>query len=106
VNSYIKPDNQYVIQECRERRRKMPSRALIGEGCTGLAVVHEILDVGVAVMIFEQNHGVRGRVATRKKQGFTYDYGAQYIKRSSQISTVLITERFKLADLIDIAKPV
>jgi len=84
----------------------MPSIASIGAGCSGLAAAHELRDAGFAVTIFEQNHGVGGRVATRKKQGFTYDYGAQYIKRGSQVSTVLITERFQLADLIDIAKPV
>ncbi len=84
----------------------MPSIAIIGSGCSGLAAAHELLNAGYAVTIFEQNHEVGGRVATREQQGFTYDYGAQYIKRGSPISISLITERFQLADLIDIAKPV
>ena len=84
----------------------MPSIAIIGAGCSGLAAAHELLDAGYAVTIFEQNHEVGGRAATREQQGFTYDYGAQYIKRGSPKSVSLITERFQLADLIDIAKPV
>src|SRR6266480_5064022 len=90
----------------RERSRKMPSIAIIGAGCSGLAAAHELLDAGYAVTIFEQNQEVGGRVTTREQQGFTYDYGAQYIKRGSPVSISLITQRFRLADLIDIAKPV
>src|SRR6266487_3091621 len=84
----------------------MPSIAIIGAGCSGLAAAHELLDAGYTVTIFEQNQEVGGRVTTREQQGFTYDYGAQYIKQGSPISVSLITERFQLADLIDIAKPV
>ena len=84
----------------------MPSIAIIGAGCSGLAAAHELRDAGYAVTIFEQNQEVGGRAATREQQGFTYDYGAQYIKRGSPVSVSLITERFQLADLIDIAKPV
>jgi len=84
----------------------MPSVAIIGAGCSGLAAAHELRDAGYAVTIFEQNQEVGGRAATRVQQGFIYDYGAQYIKRGSPISINLITGRFQLADLIDIAKPV
>src|SRR6266550_6729743 len=90
----------------RGRSRKMPSIAIIGSGCSGLAAAHELLNAGYAVTIFEQNQEVGGRAATREQQGFTYDYGAQYIKRGSPKSVSLITERFQLADLIDIAKPI
>ncbi len=84
----------------------MPSVAIIGAGCSGLAAAHELCDAGYDVTIFEQNQEVGGRVATREQQGFTYDYGAQYNKRGSPVSMDLITERFRLADLIDITKPV
>ncbi len=84
----------------------MPSIAIIGAGCSGLAAARELHDAGYTVTIFEQNHEVGGRAATREQQGFTYDYGAQYIKRGSPISISLITERFQLTDLIDITKPV
>ena len=84
----------------------MPSIAIIGAGCSGLAAAHEFRDAANHVTIFEQNQEVGGRAATRVQQGFIYDYGAQYIKRGNPISIKLITERFRLADLIDIAKPV
>ena len=84
----------------------MFSVAIIGAGCSGLAATHELRDAGFSVTIFEQSQEVGGRVATRKRQGFIYDYGAQYIKSGSPVSIGLITERFRLADLIDIAKPV
>lgn len=84
----------------------MTSIAIIGAGCSGLAAAHEFRDASYAVTIFEQSQQVGGRVATGEQQGFIYDYGAQYIKRGSPISISLITERFQLNDLIDIAKPV
>jgi renalase len=89
-----------------EWRKQMPSIAIIGAGCSGLAAAHEFRDAGYSVTIFEQNQEVGGRASTRAQQGFTYDYGAQYIKRGSPVSISLITERFPLADLIDITKPV
>jgi renalase len=84
----------------------MPSIAIIGAGCSGLSAAHELQDAGYAVTIFEQNQEVGGRAATREQEGFIYDYGAQYIKSGSSASVDLITQRFLLADLIDIAKPV
>jgi renalase len=84
----------------------MPSIAIIGAGCSGLAAAHELRDAGYTVTVFEESDGVGGRAATRKQQGFIYDYGAQYIKKGSSVSVSLITERFRLADLIDIGKPV
>jgi renalase len=84
----------------------MPSVAIIGAGCSGLAAAHELRGAGYTLMVFEESDGVGGRAATRKQQGFIYDYGAQYIKEGSSVSVSLITERFRLADLIDIGKPV
>src|SRR6266568_4769667 len=80
--------------------------AIIGAGCSGLAAAHELRDAGYTVTVFEKSHRVGGRAATRKHEGFIYDHGAQYIKGDSPISTALITERFRVADLVDIGKPV
>ena len=84
----------------------MPSVAIIGAGCSGLAAAHELHDAGYVVTIFEQSREVGGRAASRDQQGFIYDYGAQYIKSGSSVSVDLITRRFWLADLLDISKPV
>lgn len=84
----------------------MSSVAIIGAGCSGLATANELRDAGYSVTLFEKSRDVGGRAATRKQQGFVYDHGAQYIKGGSHVSDSLVTERFRAADLIDIAKPV
>lgn len=84
----------------------MPTVAIIGAGCSGLAATHELRDAGYSVTVFEKSRDVGGRAATRKQQGFVYDHGAQYIKGGSQLSDSLVTARFRAADLVDITKPV
>src|SRR5258708_1628737 len=84
----------------------MPSTAIIGAGISGLAAAHTLRDAGYNVTILEKSRGVGGRTATRKRAGFIYDHGAQYIKSGSSISVSFITERFYIPDLVDIAKPV
>lgn len=73
---------------------------------SGLAAAHVLQDAGHSVTLFEQEHHVGGRATTRKRDGFIYDPGAQYIKGGSPVSTTLITGRFRTDDLLDIAKPV
>ncbi len=87
----------------------MPTIAIIGAGCSGLAAAHTLRDAGYTVTLFEKSRDVGGRAATRKRNGFIYDHGAQYIKdagSSSSVSNAFITERFRTPDLIDIQKPV
>ncbi len=84
----------------------MPSVAIIGAGSSGLAAAHTLRDAGSIVTIFEKSRGVSGRAATRKREGFIYDYGANYIKQGNSASTSFITERFYSPDLINISKPV
>src|ERR1700730_8390959 len=84
----------------------LKSIAVIGAGCSGLAAAHILRDAGHTVTVFERSDEVGGRAATRQRQGFTYDHGAQYVKGGSPVSSALITERFPAADLVDIAKPV
>ncbi len=86
----------------------MPSIAIIGAGCSGLSAAYILRDAGYSVTIFEKSSAVGGRAVTGERDGFIFDYGAQYIKggASSSISEVFVTQRFRLPDLIDIAKPV
>ena len=84
----------------------MTSVAIVGAGSSGLAAAHALQDAGHTVTLFEKNSHVGGRATTRRRGGFIYDPGAQYIKGGSPISTALITRRFYVDDLIDIGKPV
>src|SRR5260370_1649710 len=88
------------------KRETLRSIAIVGAGCGGLAAAYTLRDAGHTVTIFERSDEVGGRAATRRRQGFTYDHGAQYIKGGSGVSSALITERFPAADLVEIAKPV
>lgn len=84
----------------------MPTIAIIGAGCSGLAAAHTLRDAGWSVVLFEQSADVGGRATTQTGAGFIYDPGAQYIKRGNPSSVALITERFRAPDLIDIQKPI
>ncbi len=84
----------------------MTSVAIIGAGMSGLAAAHTLQDASRTVTLFEKSHGVGGRAATRKRDGFIYDSGAQYFKGGNDLSTEWITKRFPTPDLLDIAKPV
>jgi renalase len=84
----------------------MTSIAIAGAGSSGLAAAHTLLDAGHTVTLFEKSGDVGGRATTRKRDGFIYDSGAQYIKSGGPVSISLITGRFRTPDLIDIDKPV
>ncbi|GCE27843.1 NAD/FAD-dependent oxidoreductase [Dictyobacter alpinus] len=84
----------------------MPTVAIIGAGLSGLAAAHTLQDAGYTVTLFEKSHSVGGRAATRKRGGFIYDHGAQYIKEGTPTSLAWITQRFRAPDLLDIKKPV
>jgi renalase len=84
----------------------MPSVAIVGAGLSGLAAAHTFADAGYTVTLFEKSPDVGGRAATRERQGFIYDHGAQYFKEGTPISLALITERFYSPDLINIQKPI
>lgn len=84
----------------------MPSIAIIGAGCSGLAAALTLRDAGFQVTLFEKSAHPGGRAATRQQQGFIFDHGAQYIKKGAPASVNLITQRFQSPDLLDISKPV
>ncbi|EFH82629.1 NAD(P)/FAD-dependent oxidoreductase [Ktedonobacter racemifer] len=84
----------------------MTTIAVLGAGCSGLAAAHVLQDAGWQVTLFEKSRDVGGRAATRSREGFIYDHGAQYIKPGAPASISWITGRFRTPDLIDIEKPV
>lgn len=85
----------------------MPSSiAIIGAGVSGLAAAHILRDAGYTVTLYEKSAAPGGRAATRQREGFIYDHGAQYIKHGKAESVTFILERFPSPELIDISKPV
>jgi len=53
--------------------------AVIGAGIGGLTCAYELQKAGHEVVVFEKNSQVGGRMASRKKDGFTFDIGADHL---------------------------
>lgn len=55
-----------------------PSVAIIGAGLSGLTAAGALTDKGCSVRLFEKSRGPGGRMATRRKESYAFDHGAQY----------------------------
>ena len=53
--------------------------AVVGAGISGLACAYELQKKGFAVTVFEKEHQVGGRMSSRKKDGLTFDIGANHL---------------------------
>ena len=53
--------------------------AVIGAGISGLACAYELKKAGFKVDVFESNKYVGGRMASRTKKGFSFDFGANLL---------------------------
>lgn len=82
--------------------------AIIGAGVAGLAAARELRRrrPELTITIYEQSHDLGGRVATRRRDGFIFDHGAQYLKTPDAALERLITHELPVADLLDIGRPV
>ncbi len=69
--------------------------AIIGAGMAGLAAARKLQQQcpELEVTVYEKSRGYGGRVATRRRDGFVFDQGAQNIKPSPEV------EQFMLHDL-------
>ncbi len=56
--------------------------AIIGAGMAGLSAGRELCrrHPDLSITVYEKSRGVGGRVATRRRDGFVFDHGAQVIK--------------------------
>lgn len=81
--------------------------AIIGAGMAGLAAGRALRArfPDWAITIYEKSRGVGGRVATRRRDGFTFDHGAQCIKSPSPAVERLITHELASDTLRRIALP-
>lgn len=82
--------------------------AIIGAGVAGLAAARQLRErrPELRITIYEKSRGLGGRVATRRREGYRFDHGAQCIKGPSPEVRQLIAERLPSASLRRISKPV
>ncbi len=69
--------------------------AIVGAGMAGLSAARELRQrrPDVSITIYEKSRGVGGRVATRRRDGFVFDHGAQVIKaQDGEIDRLLHAE--------------
>lgn len=60
------------------RASSPPRVAVIGAGMSGLTLARVLTDAGFPVTVFDKGRGPSGRLATRRKEGGSFDHGAQY----------------------------
>lgn len=54
------------------------SVAIVGAGLAGAGAAHALSAAGVASVVFEKSRGAGGRTASRQRDGFAYDFGANF----------------------------
>jgi renalase len=82
--------------------------AIIGAGVAGLMAARRLRATrpDIEVTIYEKSRGFGGRVATRRREGFAFDHGAQVIKSPSPEIERLLREELPAADLRRMELPV
>ncbi len=76
---------------------------IVGGGCAGLAAAHTIIKNGGDVLVLERESVAGGRMQNYKRDGFTFDMGAQYISPTYQAAMAIINEMGMTEEVIDIA---
>jgi len=82
--------------------------AIIGAGVAGLAAARALRErrPDLAITIYEKSRGLGGRAATRRRDGYIFDHGAQNIKAPTPELERLLTAELPVEDLVDIGPPV
>ena len=80
--------------------------AIVGAGAAGAGAAYALRDADVDLTVFEKSRGVCGRAATRRKNGCTYDHGANYVKSDDDRVSDLLTEVLDDDGLVDIEEPI
>src|SRR5215212_5671946 len=86
----------------------MPDLAIIGAGVAGLAAARALRQrrPGLAITICEQNRELGGRLATRRREGYIFDHGAQNLRAPTPELARLLTAELPSDQLCDIGLPV
>jgi renalase len=82
--------------------------AVVGAGAAGLAAARALRQrhPEVSITIYEKSRGLGGRAATRRRDSFAFDHGAQVIKAPSGAVRRLLLEELDTGDLRVIERPV
>ncbi|MGB9754085.1 NAD(P)/FAD-dependent oxidoreductase [Roseiflexus castenholzii] len=82
--------------------------AIIGAGMAGLSAARELRQrhPDLSITIYEKSRGVGGRVATRRRDGFVFDHGAQVIKAQDEDMDRLLHTGLPTEGLRRITQPV
>src|SRR5262245_24307187 len=82
--------------------------AIIGAGVAGLAAARALRrqQPDLEITIYEQSSVLGGRAATSRRDGYTFDHGAQNMRSPTPEIQRLLTEELPSGDLIDIGLPV
>jgi len=82
--------------------------AIVGAGMAGLSAAREMRRrrPDLTITIYEKSRGFGGRVATRRRDGFVFDHGAQVIKAPDAAIEHLLTAELSTEGLRRIDRPV
>jgi hypothetical protein len=86
----------------------MTHLAIIGAGVAGLAAARRLRQrrPNLTITIYEKSRGFGGRAATRRRDGYIFDHGAQYLKAPTPELERLVTRELPIEGLHDIGLPV
>jgi len=82
--------------------------AIVGAGMAGLSAAREMRRrrPDLMITIYEKSRGFGGRVATRRRDGFVFDHGAQVIKAPDASMEHLLTAELPIEELRRMDRPV
>ena len=86
----------------------MTDIGLVGAGAAAAAATF-VVDRAVPdadVTVLEKSGGLCGRAATRRRDGLTYDYGANYLKSDDDRVVDLVRDTLDSDGLVDVTEPV
>ncbi|MCH7659940.1 MAG: FAD-dependent oxidoreductase [Euryarchaeota archaeon] len=81
-----------------------PNIGIVGAGVAGLGVAYELRESDADVTLLEKREEVGGRAATRRKNGCTYDHGANYITPDEELDEFV--RELGEEELVEIEEPV
>lgn len=86
----------------------MTQLAIIGAGMAGLAAARALQQrrPELVITVYEKSRGLGGRMATRRRDGFRFDHGAQNVRAPTPMLQHLLTTELSAAELHDIGLPV